>query len=161
MPRKSAAIAVNPFALWTDLALKTTEMLAASAQVITHRTGRMAKAGPSPSLRDRREFTKMGAEKVEAIGESAWAMAQQLSKTQADLGLRAWQDMMKAGTAWMSFAGSKTLPQVMARQSKLMQTMTQSAQSAGRVSDAAARVTKKGLKPVHSRAVANAKRLVK
>jgi hypothetical protein len=35
-----------PFILWSDLATKTLEMMLASAQVIGHRTGRMALAGP-------------------------------------------------------------------------------------------------------------------
>ena len=56
----------NPFLIWTDLALKTGEMMLASAQVIGHRTGLMAAAGPKPSKRDRREFTLMGQEKIEA-----------------------------------------------------------------------------------------------
>ncbi len=34
-----------PFMLWSDLATKTREMVLASAQVIGHRTGRMALAG--------------------------------------------------------------------------------------------------------------------
>jgi hypothetical protein len=35
-----------PFILWSDLATKTLEMMLASAQVIGHRTGCMALAGP-------------------------------------------------------------------------------------------------------------------
>ena len=56
----------NPFLLWTDLAWKTGEMMMASAEVIGHRANRMAAAGPAPSLRDRREFTRMGQEKIAA-----------------------------------------------------------------------------------------------
>lgn len=161
MPRRPipSSVVLNPFALWTDLALKTGEMLAASAQVITHRTSRMVNAGTSPSARDRKEFTRMGLEKVEAAGESAWAMAEQMGRTQLDLGLKAWQDMAQAGAAWMSVASSRSLPQALAKQSHLMNSVTRSVQSAQRLSDATARLTSRGLKPVHQKATANAKRL--
>jgi len=161
MARRSSIpkTAFNPFTLWTDLALKTGEMLAASAQVITHRTSRMVSAGTSPNARDRKEFTRMGLEKVEAAGESAWAMAQQMSRTQMELGIKAWQDMAHAGVAWMSVAGSRSLPQALAKQSHLVKSVARSAQSAQRLSDATARVTSRGLKPVHRKATANAKRL--
>jgi hypothetical protein len=163
MPRRRipAATAMNPFSLWTDLALKTGEMLAASAQVITHRTSRMVSAGTSPNARDRKEFRRMGLEKVEAAGESAWAMAEQMGRTQLDLGLKAWQDMAQAGAAWMSVASSRSLPQALAKQTHLVNTVTRSVKSAQRLSDATARVTSRGLKPVHTKATANAKRLGK
>jgi len=117
MPRRKppAPPAALPFMLWTDLALRTGEMLAASAQVIGHRTGRMATAGPSPSARDRKEFTRMGLEKVEAANESALAMSRQLATAQMQAGFRFWNDMLRLSSA--------------------------------------------GLKPIHSRATANAKRL--
>lgn len=148
-----------PFALWSELAARTTEMLVASAQVIGHRTGRMAGAGATPSLRDRREFSKMGMEKAEAIGESAFAVGKQLSKTNVELGMRAWRDMCNAGADWMSLAGSRTIPQALARQAKLMHTVSQSMQSASQLSHVTARVTERALMPIHSRATANAKRL--
>ena len=66
---------LSPFMFWSDLATKTLEMMLASAQVIGHRTGRMALAGPAPSARDRREFALMGQEKIEAGAQSAQAMA--------------------------------------------------------------------------------------
>jgi hypothetical protein len=156
--RKNKA-SVLPFAVWNDLALRTTEMLFASAQVIGHRTRRMAQAGHNPGLRDRREFARMGLEKVEAAGESALAMGQHLTVTNAQLGLRAWQDLCKAGTAWAVLAGSRTLPEVIERQASLMRSVSQSAASASQLSQASAHLTKRALHPVHSRATANAKRL--
>ncbi len=68
----------SPLMLWTNLAMKTLEMMLASAQVVGHRTGRMALAGPAPSARDRREFPSMGQEKIEAGAHSAQAMAAQM-----------------------------------------------------------------------------------
>jgi hypothetical protein len=148
-----------PFAVWTDLALRTGEMLLASGQVIGHRTKRIAAAGHSPGLRDRREFTLMGLEKLEAAGESWWAMGQHLATMNWQLVARAWQDAMAAGMAWMAFGNSRTLPQLMQRQFDLSRSWTQAAQSAGRLSDTTARMAGKGLKPIHARATANARRL--
>jgi len=160
MPRKPRhPAATMPLMLWNDIALRTAEMLVASAQVIAHRTGRMAKAGPKPSMRDRREFSRMGLEKMEAASESMWAMGQHLAAMNGQVALKAWQDAAAAGTAWMSLAASRTLPQVLQGQVKLARTVSTSAKSAQRLSDAAARMTGKALEPIHSRATANAKRL--
>jgi hypothetical protein len=124
MPRRKPRppAAALPFVLWTDLAMRTGEMLVASAQVIGHRTGRMATAGPSPNARDRKEFSRMGLEKVAAANESALAMGRQLAAAQMQLGLSAWKSLCE-------------------------------------MSQVSATVTKHGLKPIHSRATANAKRL--
>jgi hypothetical protein len=159
MPRRSPAPFAAPLVLWADLARRSTEMLVASAQVIGHRTGRMASAGATLSPRDRREFTLMGQEKVAAAGESAWAMGRHLSTLNAQLALRAWHDMARAGTAWLAVAGSRTWPQAMQRQAAWMQTMTQSLASASQLSGTAARLAGHGLAPIHSRATANARRL--
>jgi hypothetical protein len=93
---------VLPFVVWSELAMKTGEMMLASAQVIGHRTHRIAKAGATPNARDRREFTLMGREKVEAAHESAFAMGSQIARMNSQLGLKAWQDMMAAGSAMLS-----------------------------------------------------------
>ena len=129
MARKTRTpLPAMPFVVWNELAMKTGEMMLASAQVIGHRTHRMARAGPTPNARDRREFTLMGQEKLEAARESAFAMGSQIARMNSQLGLRAWQDMMAAGSTMLSMT----------------------AELAGR-----------GLKPIHSRATANAKRLRK
>ena len=151
----------NPFLIWTDLAVKTGEMMLASAQVIGHRTGRMAAAGPSPSARDRREFTLMGQEKIEASTESAQAMAAQMMRTNPQLGALAVKQMLTGATAMMSLATSRTIGQSMAQQAKLVRIMTQSAVTASQLSGSTARLAQRGLKPIHSRATANAKRLGK
>ncbi len=51
--------------MWSDVG----QMMLDSAQVIAHRTGRMAK--PVHSAADRREFNRMVAEKVAATQEAA------------------------------------------------------------------------------------------
>lgn len=81
-----------PIALWWQVALKTWEMLLASSQVIGLRMGRMAQAGAKPNARDRREFTRMGSEKVQAAAQSGWAVAAQLQATW----WRSWAQMAHA-----------------------------------------------------------------
>jgi hypothetical protein len=155
----SQPVASMPFAVWTDVALRTGEMLVASAQVIGHRTQRIVAAGHSPGQRDRREFVRMGLEKVEAAGESLWSMGQQLIATNTQLWTRAWQDGLAAATAWMAFGSSRTLPQFMERQFEVAHALARSARSVEGLSDAAAHLVGQGLKPIHARATANARRL--
>ena len=161
MKRSRTPSFANPFLVWTRLAWKTGEMMLASAQVIRHRTGRMAAAGATPSARDRREFALMGQEKIEAGVESASAIAAQMMMMNRLLGARAVKNMMTAAAAVMSLAASRTAGQAIARRAKLVRTMTQSAATTAQLSGAAARLARRGLKPIHSRATANAKRLGK
>jgi hypothetical protein len=161
MRRSRTPSVINPFLVWTGLAWKTGEMMLASAQVIHHRTSRMAAAGVTPSARDRREFALMGQEKIEAGVESASAIAAQLMTLNPLLGPRAFKHMITGAAAVMSLAASRTAGQAMARHAKLVRTMTQSAATTAQLSGAAARLAQRGLKPIHSRATANAKRLGK
>ncbi len=158
MKRSRTPSFTHPFLVWTRLAWKTGEMMLASAQVIHHRTGRMAAAGATPSARDRREFALMGQEKLEAGVESAKAMAELMTLNPL-LGARAVKHMMSSAAAVMSLAASRTAGQAMARHAKLVRTMTQSAATTAQLSGAAARLAQRGLIPIHSRATANAKRL--
>ena len=73
---KTLSLCANPFSVWTDMALKTCEMMVDSAEIIGHRAGLMAVAGPIPNASDQREFALMGQEKIEAAAESARAMAE-------------------------------------------------------------------------------------
>ena len=81
----------NPFMLWADVAVKTTEMLVSSGQVIGTRVGRMARAGANPSARDRREMALMGSEKVKAATASGLAVAARLQAANWQLYARAWE----------------------------------------------------------------------
>jgi hypothetical protein len=59
--------------VWTDVALKTGEMLMSSSSVIQLRTQRMATAGLAPNANDIAEFQLMGQEKLDAASESGAA----------------------------------------------------------------------------------------
>src|ERR1700694_4277766 len=86
MKRRSRNVLGYPFLAWIDLAWKIGEMSMASAQVIAHRTTRMAAAGPMPNARDRQEFTRMGREKIEAATESTRAIAAHLASINLTFG---------------------------------------------------------------------------
>lgn len=158
---KALTSLANPLLLWTDLALKTGETMLASAQVISHRTSRMSKAGPTPNARDRREFALLGHEKIEASVESAQAIAMQLLKVSPLLAAHASRQMLASATALMSLAASGSVGEAMMRQAALIRSVTQSAATASRLSGSTAQVAQRGLKPIHARATANARRLGK
>ncbi|OGB23251.1 MAG: hypothetical protein A3I66_08920 [Burkholderiales bacterium RIFCSPLOWO2_02_FULL_57_36] len=152
----------NPLTLWTGLAMKTGEMMLASAQVINHRTGRIAAAGSSPNSRDRREFALMGREKVAAASESAQAVAARMLNLNQQMGAIAFNHLIAGAAGIMSVATARTIAQSSKAQAEFMRdTMSSSAKAASQLTDSVARIAHHGLKPVHSRATANAKRLAK
>jgi hypothetical protein len=126
----------------TRIGAQATELFVAAPQVVAHRLGRMALSGPRPSAKDRREFHRMGAEKVAAFGEAWQAMTLQMLKSNQQLAaamMRSW---------WPNAAarrGGPKLPPMM--------------QALGAWQGAALDVLSQGIRPVHRRAVSNAKRL--
>lgn len=160
-PSRRTSSYFSPFLLWNDLARKTADMMLASGQVIGHRTRRMASAGPSPSERDRREFALMSQEKIEASAQSTQAMATHLLTTGQRAGARAMQGMVRSTAAMMSLANSRTPGQLFARQAALARALSQSALSLAEVSKNATTLAQRGLKPIHAKATANAKRLAR
>lgn len=152
---------VTPWLLWNDLAVKTAEMMLASAQVIAHRTSRMASTGAAPNARDRRELARMGREKIEAGAQSARAMAAHLMRGQQSATAQAFRDMQRGTAAFLSLATSHTPAQNIARQATLARALGQSALSTAGASKSAAKLAQRGLKPIHAKATANAKRLAK
>ena len=125
----------------TRLQAQTAQMMHAAPQVVAHRLRRMALAGPQPSERDRREFHRMGAEKLAAFGEAWQAMTWQVLKSNQQLAL----SMMRT---WWPLLD----PRVVSKAATLDQA-TQAWQAA------TLDILGQGLRPVHRRAVANARRL--
>jgi hypothetical protein len=159
MKRNTRNVLGNPFLAWTDLAWKFGEMSIASAQVIAHRTARMAAAGPMPNARDRQEFTRMGQEKIGAATESAYAISAHLTTINLKFGARAFRHMVTGTAALMSLAASRSIGLSITRQLKLAEYLSRSARTASELSASTARLAGRGLKPIHARAAANAKRL--
>ena len=81
----------NPGLLWFDYAAKTAEMLLSSGFVINNRVTRMAKAGHSPSARDRKEFLLMGTEKAQAAQESMLAVYPRMAAAGMAMMMGAWR----------------------------------------------------------------------
>lgn len=152
---------LSPFMLWSDLATKTLETMLASAQVIGHRTGRMALAGPAPNVRDRREFALMGQEKIEAGAQSAQAMVAHMMTMNQRRGALAFRHLLQNSAAFMSLASSRTPSQLIARQAALARALAQSASSMADVAKNATKLAHRGLRPIHAKATANARRLGK
>jgi hypothetical protein len=161
MKRNARTVLGNPFLAWTDLAWRIGEMSIASAQVVAHRTRHMAAAGPTPKARDRQEFSRMGQEKIEAATESARAIAAQMATMNLKFGARAFRHMVTATAAIASLAASRSVGQSITRQVKFAETLSRSAKTAFELSDSSARLARRGLKPIHARATANARRLSK
>jgi len=110
------------------------EVAYAAPQVIAHRLTRMAFAGANPSARDQREFYRMGAEKVEAFYESWNAMMLQTLQINQRLLFSMW-------FPWAAQGSNKSPVEQLEK--------------------AATQILTSGIKPVHKRAVSNAKRLNK
>ena len=61
-----------------SVAAQSIELALAVPEVLAHRLTRLASAGPVPSLRDRREFSRMGGEKIACFYESWNAMLMEM-----------------------------------------------------------------------------------
>ena len=121
------------------LARQTHGLSMAVPQVIAHRVGRMATAGPNPSARDRKEFKQMGAEKTAAFNESWAAMGLAAMKAQQQMAMSMWRAAAMA--PWSMAKPASLLP------------------SGNTLARHALQIMSQGMAPVHRRAVGNAKRL--
>ena len=150
--------------VWWRNALRAWELALAAPEVIAHRTARMAAAGRVPSVRDQKEFARMGLEKAEAVAESVSAMALPMYKFNQELALltaRQWQQSWQWWSAWSPLtplAASRSPTQLANAQTLLMRSVA-SAAGGKQLADSFSRVVHKGLAPVHRRATQNAKRL--
>jgi hypothetical protein len=123
------------------LGTQATELMLAAPQVVAHRLGRMAVAGHRPSAKDQREFHRMGTEKLAAFGEAWQAMTLQMLKSNQQLAAA----MMRSWWPAAAVRGGKPTAPL--------------AQAAAQWQHAPLDVLDKGIRPVHRRAGANAKRL--
>jgi hypothetical protein len=119
------------------LARQSAELAVAVPVVVAHRVARMARAGSPPNARDRREFTRMGTEKLMAFNESWMAMWAQSMRIQQEISVAMWRAWW---SAWTNPRSRSVLPNVDPPW-------------------AALRLISKGMAPVHRRATANARRL--
>ena len=151
----------DPLLQWSELANQATEMMLASAQVISHRTGRMATAGPAPSADDLDEFSLMTQEKFEAAAESSLSVAAHCLQLNQQLWTQMLAQMQDAMRAMVSAATSSSLAESMTHQATLITAMSPSVDAHAQLSNAAADLTRRALDPIHARATANAERLAR
>ena len=151
----------DPLLQWSELANQATEMMLASAQVISHRTGRMATAGPAPSADDLDEFSLMTQEKFEAATESSLSVAAHCLQLNQQLWTQMLAQMQDAMRAMVSAATSSNLAESMTHQATLIAAMSPSVDAHTQLSNAAADLTRRALDPIHARATANAERLAR
>ncbi len=149
----------NPFLLWTDVALKTQEMLLSSGAVIQMRTERMARAGLVPSAVDAAEFELMGQEKLLAANQSGAAIASQLQLSSQALFQRTMRHWLGSTSALIGLVTSTTPAQAAANSHEWLQAHARATATATQLSSVGVRVIQRGLKPIHATATANARRL--
>lgn len=151
----------NPLLVWMQLGFKTSEMLFASSQVISHRTSRMAMAGPVPNARDRKEFALMGQEKLEAAVESTQAIIHRMFALQIEMASTAFRQYVAGATSLFAFAATPASVLTAGGQARFLRSFLAPLHTATSLSGNMARVAQHGLKPIHSRATSNARRLGK
>lgn len=128
-----------------QLSQRTLELAWAAPLVAGTRLGHLWSAWPNPSAWHKQEFYRMGAEKVVAFTQSWQAMAAQTVTAQQQWALwwmKTWCDMAFKGH-WMNPLGAGQLAADMGQQ----------------LSNAWLDLATKGIAPIHSKAVANARRL--
>ncbi len=160
MARKSSApMFTNPFLAWMPFAARSSELMMASAQVIGHRMWQLSDQDARSGARNRREADLMVREKMEVAAESAQAMGARVMGMNHAL----WFDALSRGfalsSAWTSLATSRGLAESVQRQQRLFWAASRPAETASALSRASAGIMQSGLKPIHSRARANARRL--
>jgi hypothetical protein len=101
----------------------------------------------------------MGHEKFEAATESARAMAAHWTTMNLTFGARAFRHMATGSAALMALAASRSIGESVTRHAKLAETLSRSARTASDFSDSTAGLAQRGLRPIHARATANARRL--
>lgn len=122
------------------------ELAVAAPQVVALRGARILAAGTSPDARDRHEIWRMGAEKMQAMGECMNAIALQMYRAQQEwalLAMRQWWAMWMNPWQWFGW----------------WQAPLRSSAMQKRLRSDVAKAWASGLAPVHKRATANARRL--
>jgi hypothetical protein len=145
-----------PLRIWANYAWKVGELALASGQVIAQRS--MLWAGKSPTAANRREFALMSQEKYAAAAESAQAMALGYMSLAPQMAMLAFRQM----SAFVPLPGFVTLNplQPWSRQSgTTCDAIARSTAAANEFSRSVEKIASRGLKPIHTRAMANAKRL--
>lgn len=159
---RNAGLLANPLLAWSSLALNSAQMMATSAQVIGMRVQRMMIAGANPQISDHVEMGLMGSEKVQAAAESGQAVARGVMLLNQQLFAMVTRQVMAGLPMMFSLATSFTPSRFADGQARVVRAALANSNAAtAKISDAVPRIAGKALKPIHSRAAANRRRLAK
>ena len=144
---------------WLRTVAEAGEMFAATAQVMGHRTARMALAGPVPSERDQTEFSLMSREKKEAASESLQALGFGFFSLAMVIAVDTGNRMWATSVAAVALLASQSPAQWLEHQTALAGIAADAPANPLHLANSTARVMRESLAPIHERATANAKRL--
>lgn len=143
-------------------AVQQSDLGIVSARTIGYRTAMMAGALTDPVELTNPEFVRMGTEKVEAAAESAGAMAHGMADLQ-----KAWMALFMAPAQAMmvgmsGFSACRSPGDLLTAQRRLVEGSIMASVSAGlHFAESAAVLAGAGLRPIHRKASANARRLAR
>lgn len=135
------------------------DLLQAATHVVSHRTTRMAMSGPSPNDRDQREFSLMSSEKGEAATESILAMTSGWFSLTTTLARDTSEHLLATSAAAAMLASSGSISQWFEHQAAFWTLAAKYPVNPLQLASLSTRLTQDVLAPIHSRALANAKRL--
>lgn len=152
---------VTPLDIWAPfwtLAATCGELALAATQTVGHRLNMLAGAGDNPTARERREFFRMGSEKVEAALDSSRAVSVNWNVLNRQLTLLAEaQGQLLAAAAGL--AGARTFRELTTAQRRYWEAWAKSGETGLALWLTGMEVARQGLLPIHAKATANARRL--
>ena len=155
-PNVVQASFLNPFALWVDLALKTTQMLWAPTEV----TSPLSPA--HPSLRNRSDADLTGRDKIEAGTKSIRPIGASIAEWQIQLGALALIHIIATAKTFASLAASRNPDEVPDNTSSLIrESIVAPTFVASKLARSAAQLSDRAVKPSHSEVKKKTKRVGK
>ena len=145
-----------------NAAISGGEMMNAAGEVVAARLNIMAAGMADPSKVDLKEMALMGSEKVEALTESAAAVAQTFGKIGGRLGAGAVTEMGLASRAAAEVAAAKNpAAAAQAQYGYALGWWSRALSQALTFNTEMLKVQTEAMRPIHKAALANAKRLKK
>ena len=159
---KAGRRAVRNAGTAANAAISSGEMLNAAGEVVAARLNIMAAGMADPSKIDLKEMALMGSEKVEAMTESAAAVAQTFGEIGGRLGAGAVTEMGLASRAAAEVAGAKSpAAAAQAQYAYALGWWNRAVSQTLTFNTEMLKVQTEAMRPIHKAATANAQRLKK
>lgn len=155
VPRTADNVSTDSARLFADIY----DLFQASMRVVSHRTTRMAMAGPAPNDRDQREFSLMSIEKSEAATESILAMTSGWFSLTSTLARDTTEHLVATSAAAAMLVSSRSISQWFEHQAALCSLAAEYPVNPVQLASLSTRLMQEILAPIHGRVIANAKRL--